>query len=159
MAKRFTKSAAGPGHASSEHAAAGGFDFGKAMGSFSIPGLDVETMAKAQRKNVEALTAVCQLAFDCAQQSARRQAELFRDTAEEMMSSFRKVSVMGNPQDQMASQAEIGRQALEKGMTSLRELAELAARTNAEAFDILNRRAAGCLEEFQQFVIKNGQSR
>jgi phasin family protein len=130
------------------------FDPARIANSFGVPRLDVETMATAQRRNVEALTAVCQLAFDCVQASAQRQAQVFRDTAEEMVQSFRKISVQESPQAQAASQMAVGRQALERGMTSLRELAELIAKTNTEAFDIINKRATNCIGELQNIVTK-----
>ena len=129
-----------------------GFDPGKALGGLPMPSMDVETMAAAQRKNVEALTAVCQLAFDCVQASAQRQAALIRDTAEEMIDSFRTLSASENPQSQAASQMAVGRHALERGMSSLRELAELVAKTNTQAFEILNHRASASLKEIQDAV-------
>jgi len=133
-----------------------GFEPGKALGGLPLPNLDVETMAAAQRKNVEALTAVCQLAFDCVQASAQRQAALIRDTAEEMIESFRALNASDTPQNQAASQMAVGRHALERGMSSLRELAELVAKTNTEAFDILNRRASASLKEIQD-AVSNGR--
>jgi len=121
-------------------------------GAFSMPKFDADTMATAQCRNVEAMTAVCQLAFDCVQQSAQRQAQLFRDTAEEMLGSFRQVGKLDNPQEQATAQMNVGRHALERGMVSLRELAELIARTNSEALEIINKRAANCLTELQDTV-------
>ncbi len=128
------------------------FDVAKMSSAFGMPRLDLDTMATAQRRNVEALTAVCQLAFDCVQASAQRQAQAFRDTAEELVGSFRKLSNIDTPQAQAASQFEVGRQAMERGMGSLRELAELIAKTNTNAFEIINKRATNCIEELQQVV-------
>ncbi len=129
------------------------FDVSRISSAFGVPRFDLETMATAQRRNVEALSAVCQLAFDCCQASAQRQAQVFRDTAEELVGSFRKLSGTETPQVQAASQLEAGRQALERGMGSLRELAELIAKTNTNAFEIINKRASTCIEELQHIVV------
>lgn len=132
-----------------------GFDPSAASAAFrmpSMPQVDVETMAAAQRRNVEALTSVCQLAFDCVQASAQRQAQLFHDIAEEMLSSYRDLGRAASPQDQAASQLKANRHAFERGMDSLRELAELVARVNTEAFDIINKRANNCIKELQGAV-------
>jgi phasin family protein len=59
------------------------------------------------------------------------------------------VGKLDNPQEQANSQLAVGRHALERGMVSLRELAELIARTNAEAFEIINQRATSCMKEIQ----------
>lgn len=123
-----------------------------AFGAFRMPQLDAETMAAAQRRNVEAMTAVCQLAIDCVQASAQRQAQIFRDTADEMMSSFKSYGKVENPQEQAASQLKVNRHAFERGLESMRSLAELVARTNTEAFEIINKRATNCLQELQDAV-------
>ncbi|MSP84032.1 MAG: phasin family protein [Alphaproteobacteria bacterium] len=129
------------------------FDPIKLASSFGMPHLDLETMATIQRRNVETLTAICQLAFDCCQASAQRQAQVFRDTAEEMAGSFRKLSAQESPQAQAASQLEVGRQVLERGMISLRQLAELIAKTNSDAFELINQRASSCINELQNVVV------
>ncbi len=129
------------------------------LGGFRMPQIDAETMATVQRRNVEAMTAVCQLAFDCVQISAQRQAQVFRDTAEEVMTSFRSIGRVENPQDQAASQMKANRVALDRGMESLRSLAELVARANTEAFEIINKRAASCLQELQSSVKPEGESK
>jgi phasin family protein len=128
------------------------FDPAAAAAAFRMPQLDAETMATAQRRNVEALTSVCQLAFDCVQASAQRQAQVFRDTAEELLTSYRDIGRAGSPQDQATAQLNVNRHALERGMDSLRELAELIARTNTEAFEIINKRATNCMQELQSAV-------
>ncbi|MGH6718754.1 MAG: TIGR01841 family phasin [Alphaproteobacteria bacterium] len=158
MVKKHTRSAPAQsalrssGPAFDPAAAFGGFRMPQLDSGFRMPQLDAETMATAQRRNVEAMTAVCQLAFDCVQVSAQRQAQVFRDTAEEVLASFREVGRIESPQDQAASQMKANRVALERGMESLRSLAELVARANTEAFEIINKRAASCLQEMQDVV-------
>lgn len=119
---------------------------------FAMPQIDAETMATAQRRNVEALTAVYQLACDCVQVSAQRQAQVLRDTTEEVLSSFRGYGKAENPQDQAAAGMAVNRHAFERGMESMRSLAELMARANADAFEIINKRAVSCLQELQSAV-------
>ena len=159
MAKRTERVSARENQPQRPAGAAPNFDMARMMGSFALPKVDLETMATAQRRNIEAMTAVCQLAFDCVQVSAQRQAELFRETAEEVVASFRNLSGQGAPQDQAASQAEIGRKAFEKGLVSLRELAELIAKSNSEAFGIINKRASGCMDELQRMVRQDGKEK
>ena len=48
-------------------------DVGKAFAGFTFPGLDVESLVAAQRKNIEAFTQANQLAVEGAQAVARRQ--------------------------------------------------------------------------------------
>ena len=57
-------------------------DVTKLMGEFKVPGVDLDKMADAQRKNVEALTSANQLAAEGFQAVARRQAEILRQTLE-----------------------------------------------------------------------------
>ena len=52
----------------------------KLLCKFKLPGLDLETLADAQPKNVDALTSANLLAAEGMQAAARRHAEILRQT-------------------------------------------------------------------------------
>ncbi|HEU0117190.1 MAG TPA: phasin family protein, partial [Alphaproteobacteria bacterium] len=58
-------------------------DVSKFMGEFKVPSFNFEALMAAQRKNIEAFTAVNQAAFESMQAIVRRQAELARQGFEE----------------------------------------------------------------------------
>src|SRR4029077_18597530 len=59
-------------------------DFGKYWANGKSANLDVNWLISYQRKNIEALTAANQRAFEGAQALAKRQAEFAREAAEEL---------------------------------------------------------------------------
>src|SRR5580704_9911711 len=103
-------------------------DLGKAFAGFTFPGFDVVSLVAAQRKNLEALTQVNQLAVEGVQALARRQMELTRQAMDEASAVMRDWTQPVAPEEQVAKNVELVRQAFEKGVANARELTELATR-------------------------------
>lgn len=127
-------------------------DIGKSFAGLAFPGLDMESLIAAQRKNLEALTQANQLAIEGVQTLARRQVELARRAFEEASAAISDWTRPGAPEERFAQQAELVKQAFERGVVQARELTELVAKANAEAFDVLNKRVAEGLEEVRDLA-------
>lgn len=127
-------------------------DVGKAFAGFTFPGFDVESLVAAQRKNLEALTQANQLAVEGVQAIARRQVEIARQAMDEASAALREWTLPGAPEERLAKHAELAKQAFEKGVTTARELAELAAKANTEAFNVIQKRVAEGFEEIRDYA-------
>ncbi|MGH7091839.1 MAG: phasin family protein [Stellaceae bacterium] len=125
-------------------------DVGKAFASFTLPGLDAETVISSQRKNIEALTQANQLAVEGVQAVTRRQVEIARETFEGASAAFRDLTQAGAPEDRIAKNAEFAKQAFEKGIANARELAELFAKANSEALNVITRRVSESFDEIRE---------
>ncbi len=130
------------------------FDPSKFLGDFKLPGVDVEAILSSQRKNIEALTAANQLAAEGFQAVLRRQAEILRSSVEEASGYVNDVLTAGTPEAKAAKQAELVKAAFEKSLANARELAELIAKSNTEAADVLSKRVSESLEELKTAVAK-----
>ncbi|MFD1625733.1 phasin family protein [Azospirillum griseum] len=130
------------------------FDPSKLLGDFKLPGVDVEAILSSQRKNIEALTAANQLAAEGFQAVLRRQAEILRASVEEASGYVNDVLTAGTPEAKAAKQAELVKAAFEKSLANARELAELIAKSNTEAADVLSKRVSESLEELKTAVAK-----
>jgi phasin family protein len=130
-------------------------DVTKMMGEFKLPGVDLDKVTSAQRKNVEALTNANQLAAEGFQAIARRQSEIMRQTLEEAGKTMRELMEHSAPEDRMIKQTELAKTAFEAALANMRELAEMVAKANSEAFDVINRRVAESLDELKD-MIKRG---
>ena len=134
------------------------FDFGKMldvsklMADFRMPGVDVEAITASQRKNLEALTAANQLAIEGMQAVARRQTEILRQVMEEATSAMKDVMTAGSPEDKASRQTDIAKEALSRAVSNMRELAEMVAKSNNEAFDVINRRVSDSLDELKTLI-------
>jgi|SRR5690606_33623545 phasin family protein len=135
------------------------FDLTKVMADFRVPTLDVDAMVASQRKTIEALTQANQVAVEGVQAVARRQVEMARQTIEDLTGLFREIAQPGTPEEKLAKQAEAAKNALEKGIANARELAELVAKANTEAFDVLNKRVAEGLDEVRDYAKKRAAAK
>lgn len=123
-------------------------DFGRMLEQLQVPGVDVKSLADAQRKNVEALTQANQQAFAGLQALAARQAELLQAAAAGMQNAMQQMQ-SGNPGEAAGTQLELARRTFEKALADMRELAEIVSKSQAEAYQTLSKRFQESLEELR----------
>lgn len=129
-------------------------DVTKFMGDYKVPGVDVDSLLASQRKNIEAVTAANQLAVEGLQAVIRRQAEILRQSLEEGSALMGDLLSAGSPEDKAAKQADIVKTSFEKALSNARELAELVAKSNTEAAEILSKRFSESLDELKVAIAK-----
>jgi len=129
-------------------------DVSKLISEFKVPGLGVESVLASQQKNIQALTAANQLAFEGFQAVARRQSEIVRQSIEQTTAIVAELLAAGSPEDKVAKQADLVKSAFEKALANTRELAELVTKSNTEAADVINKRVSESLEELKATVAK-----
>lgn len=133
------------------------FDMSKYLGDFKVPGMDIDSLVSSQRKNIEALTQANKLAFEGVQAVVKRQAEILRQTVDEIAQVTKDIAEPGNPQDKAAKQTEIAKDAFERSLSNMRELSEMIAKANSEAFDLLNKRFTQNLDEVRDAFLKGAK--
>lgn len=129
-------------------------DVQKMMGEFKLPHVDVDAVVAAQKKNIEALTSANQLAVEGMQAIAKRQAEILRQTFEEVQKNMQSFMENGAPEAKVSKGTELTKTAFEKAISNMKELSEMVAKSNGEAFDVINRRVAESLDEIRDLTKK-----
>ncbi len=129
-------------------------DVSKMMSDFKVPGVDIEAIMASQKRNIEAVTAANQLAIEGMQAVVRRQAEILRQTMEETSAMVTEMMSAGSPEDKMAKQAELVKTAFEKALANMKELAEMVAKSNTEASNVISQRVSESLEELKAHMAK-----
>jgi len=129
-------------------------DFTKVFSEFRVPGFDVEAILAAQRRNIEAMTTANQLVIEGIQAVLRREAEILRQTIEESSTVLRDLMAAGAPEEKLAQQTDLLKSSFEKALANLRELAEMAAKSNTEAAEVLTKRVGESLSELTAAVKK-----
>jgi len=124
-------------------------DINQLMEQFKIPGIDVGGMMEARRKDIEALVAANQQAYAGMQKLGQRQAEMLREAMGEWQATTAQMMSGQNPSAGAAKQAELGKQALERALANMRELAEMATKSQAQAWDVINKRFQENLKELR----------
>ena len=132
----------------------GFFDVAKAFGDFRVPGIDVDAIVAAQRKNFEALTQVNQFAVEGLRTVAKRQAEIAQQTIEEASALVRDWTQPGAPEERLASTVEAAKQAFEKGVANVRELTELTTKASGDVFSVIARRVSEGFDEVRLYAKK-----
>jgi phasin family protein len=129
-------------------------DISKLTADYKLPGVDMDQLLATQRKNIEALTAANQLAFEGMQAVLRRQTEILRQSMEQASSMVSELMAAGAPEDKVAKNAELAKVAFEKALANMRELAEMVAKSNAEAAEVISKRVSESLDELKVAVQK-----
>ena len=130
------------------------FDITKYMGDLKVPGVDIETLVSSQRKNIEAFTQANKLAFEGMQAMFKRQVEIARQAIEESTAVARQLVDNGTPQEKAVRQTELTKEAFEQALANSRELTEIIGKSNAEAFELLNKRFFAVLDEIKDGIAK-----
>ncbi len=127
-------------------------DFSKLFSEFQIPGVDWQELMASQQRNVAALTRANQVLLEGAQAVMQREVEILQKAMAEVMAASQELMQEGDPQAQARRRFEIAQTSFEAALNNMRELAELAARSNTEALDVINKRALESFEEIKKAV-------
>jgi phasin family protein len=128
------------------------FDFKRYADQFQVPGLDSKALIEAQRKNIEAITQANRVAFEGVQAVAQRQGEIIRQAMDESVKAMQDVGTANAPEDRVSKQAEIAKNAFETAIKNMRELAEMSAKSQTEALDLINARVTEGFDEIRDSV-------
>jgi len=132
-------------------------DLMKMLSEFRVPGMpDVESLAAAQRRNFEALSAANRIALEGAQAVAKRHMEILQQSMAELTDAVRAASSTGSPQEKAASQTELVKATYGRAVANMQEIADLIQKSNGEALALLNKRFAEAMDEVKGLVAKNG---
>ena len=130
------------------------YDISKFASDFKVPGIDVGTSVLDQRKNIEALTQANKQAHESFQAAFERQAEVLRQTMDQLSLASKDLAEPVAPQDKAIKQAEQAKETLERSLSNMRELAEMIAKANNEAVELLNKRFSQNMAELGDALAK-----
>jgi phasin family protein len=125
-------------------------DLAKMMRDYQMPGVDWQELMASQQKNVAALTRANQLLMQGAQTVMQRQVEILQKAMSEAVEASRELMKEGDPQAGAQKRFELARASFEAAVKNMRELAELAAKSNQEALEVINKRAVESFEEIKK---------
>ena len=116
--------------------------------------IDFDAVVASQRNNVEALANASRAAFEGTQAVAKRQAEILQETMNQTAKSFDTLAKAGSPSEVAAKQAELAKEAFEKALGNMRELAEMVTKAQQGAIDTMSGRISQSLDELKQMALK-----
>lgn len=129
-------------------------DMMRMLADFRLPMMpDLEALAAAQRRNLEALSQANRVALEGAQAIARRHMEILQQGMSELTQSMQQIATQ-DPQSSAAKQAEVMKGAYEKAVGNMKELADLIQTSSNEALSVLNKRFAEAMDEIRTLTDK-----
>ncbi|HJU15409.1 MAG TPA: phasin family protein [Stellaceae bacterium] len=128
------------------------FDVTKFIADFRFRAFDVDAFLAYQRRNIEAFTQANQMAVEGVQALARKQIEMARQSIEDATTLLRDLAQPASVEERLAKNTEYAKQMIEKSANHGREITMLAAKTGADAADVLRRRASESLDEIRDFA-------
>ncbi len=91
-------------------------EFAKAAERFNAPGLNVDALIDAQRRNIEALTVANQAAIEGAKAVSQRQVKILEQSFEAAKKAVEKISKSATPQEAATKQADAAKHAFDKAV-------------------------------------------
>ena len=129
------------------------FDPARFMADFKIPAFDAEGAMALHRKNVEAMTAAGQTAFEGAGAVMRRQGELAREAVEASAANMNMFFGDASFEDKAERSAALVKGAWESAVAGAGELAEMSTRTGRDVFGMLDKRVRDAMDETTAMVV------
>lgn len=130
-------------------------DFTKFLGQFQMPGSDANPFLESQRRNIEAIATASRLVLEGSQAIMRRQAEIVQQAMEQTAEAARQLAAASS-QEGASQQVERMREVFERSLTNLRELAEMLAKSNTDAFNVVNNRFVEGMDELKRMIERRG---
>ena len=127
-------------------------DFTTMLQQFKLPGVDMTSIIEARRKDIEALAEANKIAYEGMQALVQKQAEILRTTMEGMQASATGMTAGDNPLANAGKQGELAQQSVQKAFANMRELAEMACKSQTEAFTVISQRAMQNIEEMKKLM-------
>jgi phasin family protein len=128
---------------------------GKMFEQLTVPGANMAEVFETQRKGIDALVEANRSAWESMQALARKQTETLTQAVQRMQEAMVKAASggLGDP----VKQVELIRGASEKTLADVRELAEMARKSQADALAGITKRANEQMQELQGLLQRTPQ--
>lgn len=129
-------------------------EFFKAARQYRYSPADMDAVMESQRRTLEAFNAAGRVATESAQKIAKRQAEMVKETLDEITAAFSEIGKSGTLEDVTAKQAEFAKGVFEAALDNGREIAEMVAETNEAVVEPISSRVVAILDEMKEGALK-----
>ena len=126
-------------------------DLTKMLEQFKLPGVDTQEIVEARRKDIDALVKANQAIYEGMQALANKQGELLKTAMEDIQSAVKGAAGgvgVGDP----GKQGELARKAYEKVLGDMKDLAEIARESQADAMAKITQRGTEHLDEVKKMM-------
>lgn len=126
-------------------------DVSQLIAQFKLPGVDMNAIVEARRKDIEALAEANRIAFEGMQRLAQKQAEILQKSMQEAQAVMQGMTP-GQPAANAGKQGELIQKAFQDALANMRELAEMAGKSQAQALEVVTRRVQENIDEAKKLL-------
>ncbi|HKV14759.1 MAG TPA: phasin family protein [Reyranella sp.] len=130
------------------------FDFSKFAGEFKFPLVNVESIVESNRKTFAAITTAGSSTVESLKTIAQRQSDMFRAALEDLSKHGSEVLAAATVEEKAAKQIDFAKKSYDAALANARELGELYAKGQTEAFGVINERIAEFADEVKTAIAK-----
>jgi phasin family protein len=127
-------------------------DITKMLEQFKVPGVDMASIIDARRKDIEALIEANKAAYETMQSLARMQTDMLSEAMRELQEAAKDMATQGAAADP-GKQAEAARKACQKVLINMKDIAEVARKSQADAVASMTERATKSMQEIKQMML------
>lgn len=124
-------------------------DVQKMIEQFKMPGIDMSAIVESRRKDIEALVEANKATYEAMQALARKQTDMLKEAMQGMQEAAKGAA--SNAADP-AKQGEVVRKAFAKTIADMKELAEMARHSQADALAHITKRGTEHLQEIKKLI-------
>lgn len=122
-------------------------DLTKMMQQFKVPGFDMAPIIESRRKDIEAISVANQATVEAVQALARKQGEILKQAMQEIQDSVQATTAGGTGAAAQTKQTELVRSAYEKMLADLKEMAEMAQKSQVDVMAGITKRGSESMQE------------
>jgi len=116
-------------------------DFTMLLQQYKLPGVDMAFIIDARRKDIEALTQANRIAYEGMQRLVQKQLDIFSKTIQQIQIEAPNALAGRGDARTVTQQSEIVQQRLHTALKNMREMAEMAQKSQSEALTVMTKRA------------------
>ena len=132
-------------------------DLHAALEKLKMPGLNPEALIEHSRKDIEALLTANERVFTSIEALSHKQTELFLDIMREWQAGAKDIIGKGTAPEKANQVSQHAQRTFSHALASMKEMADIAAKSHEDVLKILNKRYQENVEEFRQSVRKQPQ--
>lgn len=110
-------------------------------------------LLKTGRKDIEALMKVNKRSYSQLQTLVKKRTSLLKDAVHDWQAAAKNINV-SKPMDSVHKLDELGKEAFSMALDNIRDLADLAAKSQADAFKIVKKNIEGNISEVKKLLKK-----
>lgn len=121
-------------------------DLTNMLEQFKVPGVDMSAFVESRKKDIEAIVDANKIAYDSMQSLARKQTEMLKQAMQDIQEAAK--AGIGDP----SKQADVARNACVKALEDMKDLAEIARKSQADTMASITQRANDHVDEIKKML-------